>query len=101
MALKPFPKGVSGNPGGRRKKPLVTRALEDLLTCNDSAKDKQIADKLISSAVHGSVAATKVILDFTEIKPKHNADQKAETKLTPEQVDRQLTELLRDPALKE
>lgn len=104
MALKPFPKGVSGNPGGRRKKPLVTRALEEVLTCNDSAKAKQIAEKLISSAVHGSIAAAKLIVEHTEGRPARNpadSEQKVEVRLTPEQINQQLSQLLRDPALKE
>jgi hypothetical protein len=48
MPLKPWPKGISGNPGGRRKTPLVDRRLEQALSANDSATAKVIADKLIS-----------------------------------------------------
>jgi hypothetical protein len=79
MTLKPWKPGQSGNPGGRLKKPLVQKALEEALTCDDSRQAKQIASKLISSALHGSVAAAKLILDFTEIKPaKSVASEKPE-----------------------
>ena len=82
------------------KKPLVQRALEEALTCNDSEKARQIASKLISSAVHGSVAAAKCILDFTEVKPAKSMGDKPDANLTKEQVQARLTELLSNPETK-
>lgn len=43
--LKPWPKGVSGNPGGRPKKPPLTDALQRLL------EDPREAEGLIKAAV--------------------------------------------------
>ena len=101
--LKPFPKGVSGNPGGRKRKPMVDRMLEELLTADDSAKAKQIAEKLISSAMHGSLAAAKIIVERTEGKPARNSadGQEKGAQLTREQVQNRLAELLSAPELKE
>src|SRR5262245_22344979 len=101
--LKPFPKGVSGNPGGRKRKPMVDRMLEELLTADDSTKAKQIAEKLISSAVHGSIQAAKIIVERTEGKPMRNSAESQEkgTQLTREQVQSRLAELLSSPELKE
>ena len=104
MALRPFPKGVSGNPGGRTKKPLVDRMLEKALTENDSATAKMIAEKLISMANHGSLAAIKLISERTEGRPKRNfadAEQKAEALLSKEQVQARLRELLAEPDIRE
>jgi phage shock protein A len=102
MTLKPFPKGVSGNPGGRTKKPLVDRMLEEALAADDSKKAKQIADRLISlAATKGSIAAAKLIVERVEGKPKRNADESEQrVQLTKEQVDQQLAELLKDPDLR-
>lgn len=101
MALKPWKPGQSGNPGGKRNKPMVDRMLEEALIANDSEKAKQIADKLISSAIHGSIAATKLIAERVEGKPKANVEEKQEPKLTKEQVDAQLAELLKDQSLRD
>ena len=104
MPLKPFPKGVSGNPGGRRKKPLIDKWLEECLVADDSKTAKQLAEKLVSMAAHGSLAALKLIAERTEGRPMRSpsdGEQKTDVKLTPEQVDRQLAELLKDRVLKE
>jgi len=102
LPLKPWPKGVSGNPGGRRKKPLIVEALQQIGEANDSEKAKQIAEKLYSSAIHGSVPAAKLIVEYLHGKPKHSEqEQKPEVQLTREQIDQQLAELLKDPGLRE
>ena len=44
--LKPWPKGISGNPGGRPKKKLIDQALEELLLSKDSELALAIAKKL-------------------------------------------------------
>jgi len=43
--LEPFPKGVSGNPGGRKRKPMVDRMLEELLTVDDSAASVTLSSR--------------------------------------------------------
>jgi HPt (histidine-containing phosphotransfer) domain-containing protein len=104
MALKPFKPGQSGNPGGRRLKPMVDRMLEQALVKNDSETAKVIADKLISMAKHGSLSAIKLIAERTEGRPQKNAadtPQKAEVPLTQEQIQARLTELLSSPEVKE
>jgi uncharacterized protein DUF5681 len=104
MALKPFQKGVSGNPGGRRLKPMVDRMLEEALIANDSETAKVIADKLISMAKHGSLTAIKLIAERTEGRPHKNAQdaqQKSEVQLTKEQIQARLAELLASPDVKE
>jgi HPt (histidine-containing phosphotransfer) domain-containing protein len=104
MALKPFKPGQSGNPGGRRLKPMVDRMLEQALVKNDSETAKVIADKLISMAKHGSLSAIKLIAERTEGRPQKNAadtQQKPEVQLTKEQIQARLTELLSSPEVKE
>jgi hypothetical protein len=58
--LKPWPKGVSGNPGGHPKKKLITDELERLL--QEQAPDASgktwaavIAESLLRQAVKGDV----------------------------------------------
>jgi hypothetical protein len=104
MALKPFKPGQSGNPGGRRVKPMVDRMLEEALIANDSETSKMIAEKLISMAKHGSLQAIKLIAERTEGRPQKNkedASQKPEANLTKEQIQARLVELLSSPDLKE
>lgn len=105
MPLKPFQKGQSGNPGGRRVKPMVDRMLEEALIANDSETSKMIAEKLISMAKHGSLQAIKLIAERTEGRPqtnKEDAAQKPNENLTREQIDARIAELiLSSPDVKE
>jgi hypothetical protein len=103
MALKPFQRGESGNPGGRKRKPMIDKMLEEGLTAKDSEKAKQIADKLISSAVHGSIAAAKLIAERVEGKVMRSAGEsgKGDTKLTAEQIRARLAEMLANPEVKQ
>jgi hypothetical protein len=102
--LKPFKPGESGNPGGKTKKPLVDKLLQDALSADDSANAKKIADKLISMAKNGSLNAIKLIAERTEGKPKRNAEdsqKEAVASLTKEQIQARLAELLTSPELKD
>ena len=100
--LKPFKAGESGNPGGRKRKPMIDRALEEALTANDSAKAKQIAERLISSAANGSIAAAKLIAERVEGRPQKNPGDTASTaQMSKEDVQRRLVELLATPEVKE
>ncbi len=72
--LKPFPKGVSGNPAGRPKKALLSDALRrQLAEAVQGAPEKTIAEHiaraLIREAVSGNVQAIREIGDRTEGKP--------------------------------
>jgi hypothetical protein len=102
--LKPFKPGESGNPGGRKRKPMLDRMLEEALTNDDSETAKKIADKLIELAKKGSLAAIKLIAERTEGRPQKNAADGAKdagAQLTKEQVQARLAELLAMPELKE
>jgi hypothetical protein len=70
--LKPWPKGVSGNPGGRPKKTAVTDALRGLLA-QVAPGDKEgrtcaeaVAEVLIKQALLGNAQAAREIMDRTE-----------------------------------
>ncbi len=72
--LKPFPKGVSGNPGGRPKKALLSDALRrQIAEAVPNAPEKTIAEviarALIREAVSGNVQAIREIGDRSEGKP--------------------------------
>jgi hypothetical protein len=99
--LKPFKKGESGNPGGRRQKPLIVEALQEIGEANDSEKAKKVGGRLYASALQGSVPAAKLIIEYLHGKPKRSEEEKAVVTLTKEQVDRQLAELLKNPETRE
>jgi hypothetical protein len=104
MALRPFKPGQSGNPGGRPKKPMVDRMLEEALTSNDSETAKVIAGKLIEKEQMGNLAAIKLIAERTEGRPQKNAadtPQKPDAQLTQEQIQARLAELFSSPEVKE
>lgn len=70
--LKPFPKGVSGNPGGRPRRKPLTDALSELLD-EPYPKDpagrtyvQVIAGSLAAKAARGDVRAAQEIGDRTE-----------------------------------
>jgi HPt (histidine-containing phosphotransfer) domain-containing protein len=72
--LRPWPKGVSGNPGGRPKKKLITDEIERLL--EQEAPDATgktwatvIAQALLNQARMGDVRAIAELANRTEGKP--------------------------------
>jgi hypothetical protein len=69
--LKPWPKGVSGNPGGRPKKKPITDELERLLAEEASTRDGQtwatvIAEALLQQASRGDVRAISELANRVE-----------------------------------
>ena len=69
--LKPWPKGVSGNPGGRPKKKPITEELERLLAEEASTRDGQtwatvIAEALLQQASRGDVRAISELANRVE-----------------------------------
>jgi hypothetical protein len=73
--LRPFPKGVSGNPGGRPKTAVLSKALRKLLA-SPKPRDKYgrtwavvIAHALAKKAARGIVVAIKEAGDRTEGRP--------------------------------
>jgi hypothetical protein len=72
--LKPFPKGVSGNPAGRPKKALLSDALRRQLAIAapgmpEKTQAEIIAAALIAEAISGNVQAIREVGDRTEGKP--------------------------------
>jgi len=64
---RPFPKGVSGNPGGRPKSNL-TRVLADTIN------PKRLANKLYALALQGDMQAIKYIYDRIEGTPTQRVE---------------------------
>lgn len=67
--LKPWPKGVSGNPGGRPKKLPITDVLREELEKrgkHNVMASRSIARKLIDLALAGNIEAIHLIADRAE-----------------------------------
>lgn len=77
-----FPKGVSGNPGGRPKKEwtwsgLLEEAMEEELTTVDGKTDKVkkfITKRLVKMAIDGDLSAQKEIMNRMEGMPKQSME---------------------------
>lgn len=76
--LRPWPKGVSGNPGGRPKKTALTDAIREQLAEVDE-QDKAgrtnaeiIAAALVARAKRGDVRAAGEIADRAEGRPSQS-----------------------------
>jgi hypothetical protein len=72
--LKPWPKGVSGNPGGRPKKQPITEELERLLAEEAPNHNGQtwaavIAEALLLQASEGDIKAISELANRVEGKP--------------------------------
>ena len=72
--LKPWPKGVSGNPGGRPKKKAITEELDRLLEEESPNGDGKtwaviIAEALLKQAAKGDVRAITELANRIEGKP--------------------------------
>ena len=70
---RPFPKGVSGNPGGRPKKAdalsAQLRAVLDEQAEGGKTKGRLIADKLVELALAGNIHALTAVYDRMDGKP--------------------------------
>jgi len=70
--LKPWAKGVSGNPGGRPKTAPITKLLCELLErpCPGDKQNRtyahKIAEAMLKRACHGDVRAAREVTDRTE-----------------------------------
>ena len=74
--LKPWPKGISGNPGGRPKKTPLSDACRELLD-KPVPRDRSgrsyaeaIAEKLAKKALAGNIPAAREIADRAEGKAR-------------------------------
>lgn len=77
--LKPFPKGVSGNPAGRPKAVTLSEAYRQQLAAQKTEGDEStyaevIAKMVCEEAAKGNVMAAREIADRTEGKPKQAID---------------------------
>jgi hypothetical protein len=103
--LKPWPKGVSGNPGGRPKQKLISAELERLLQQQAPSESGKtwatvIAESLVRQAAKGDVRAISELANRIEGKPLQavdldvNSPSEIDT-MTDEELDQRLTELRR------
>jgi hypothetical protein len=74
--LKPWPKGVSGNPGGRPRG-LIGKALLTQLLKADGRDLQAIVTGIIGSAAKGNPAAFAIIRDSVDGKPAQQLDVNA------------------------
>jgi HPt (histidine-containing phosphotransfer) domain-containing protein len=101
--LKPWPKGVSGNPGGRPKKKLIDQALEELLLSNDSELAVTIAKKLLVRAKSGEVKAIQLVAERVQGKPRAKMEVSGPDggelqllNMTDDQIDERMAELIEE-----
>jgi len=79
--LKPFPKGVSGNPKGAPKTKLLKEVLTAELQTESGGIDKltAIINKLTTMAVKGDMNAIKEVLDrYAGKSVQHNINEEVE-----------------------
>lgn len=106
--LKPFQKGVSGNPGGKPKRLPVTDILIEKLQ-EKCAQDKQgrtwgelLVAALLSKAVKGDVRAITELIDRAEGKARSRAEVSGpdggpiaiEIPATRDELERRIAELM-------
>ena len=78
--LRRFPRGRSGNPGGRPRGRSITAALRAELDapCDDDlavTKGERVAKQLVDLALAGNLAAIREVLDRTEGKAVQRQEQ--------------------------
>jgi len=64
--LKPFPKGKSGNPGGRPAGVSLSSLLRDILEADDHAKARELATAVVQRAIDGDAHATRLVFERLE-----------------------------------
>jgi hypothetical protein len=104
--LRPWPKGVSGNPGGRPRKRLITDELVRLLqqeAPNTAGKTwaAAIAEVLLKQALNGDVRAIGEVANRVEGKPLQAMDLHLDPpadiqNLTEEELNQRIAELERE-----
>ena len=101
--LRPWPKGVSGNPGGRPRKSLISDEIERLLEQDSpNARDKTwataLAEVLLRKALKGDLRAIAEVANRVEGKPLQAVDldlspREEKENLTDEELQERITDL--------
>ena len=98
--LKPFPKGVSGNPAGpRRRKPLIDALLAELeaLAPGGTSTNLEVGiSTLMAQWRAGDPHAQKLLFTYIEGMPTQRIDVRGEAQRLAEQYGLDVDELLRD-----
>jgi hypothetical protein len=92
--LKPFPKGVSGNPSGRPKNVLskaIRKKLEEVEEGQDRTVAERITEKLAELALGGNIEAIKLLGDRSEGKPRQSLNVTTDSR---ERIDRAVDNLI-------
>ena len=93
-----FPKGTSGNPGGR---PRGLRTLEDALGgARDAANVLPVIDKLRELALSGDVAAARVYLDRMLGPVRRSQEAEPNDDLSGAEIDDLVAKLMEDPEIR-
>lgn len=90
--LRPFPKGVSGNPSGRPQGPTLLTEIRDLLNGRGGKDRKAAAKAFIAQLKRGSIAHAKEVIEREEGKTPDDG------KLVVEFVMREAPPLEDDPS---
>jgi hypothetical protein len=97
VALTPWPKGRSGNPGGRpKRKPLTELLVAELEACvhgTDTTRMQEIIQRLVQMAAAGDLGAIKHIWAYVEGLPTQKVDIRGEVERLAEQYGRDPDEL--------
>ena len=97
--------GQCGNPRGRpKRKKLFDQDLRAALKANRGQRSKELVAALINKAATGDVPALKLVAERVSGKPKPAETPSSTTpdeKLTREQIQQRLAELLGRPEVKE
>jgi hypothetical protein len=83
--LKPFQKGISGNPNGRPKKiPAIDELLAEVLNeeTDGMTAARQILNTLVKQAVAGNIRACEILLERAYGKPMQPIQQDNELQIT-------------------
>jgi len=91
---RPFPKGVSGNPGGRPKGSLSKRLVEAgqkaSATRKGMTREEAIAERVVQDAENGEIDAIKFYAERTEGKVAETLNLQGEVSAFPGVSDAQL-----------